>query len=84
MAIPYPAMDKKSVDDFTPHELELMEKMAPQHKALMPKLTAKEKQSMAQHVNLDDIDLIQSWIGTDEEIERMLFWDKAGKFDDPE
>jgi hypothetical protein len=39
---------------------------------------------MAQHVNLDNIDLIQSWIGTDEEIERMLFWDKGGKFDDPE
>ena len=77
-------MDKKSVDDFTPHELELMGKMTPQHKALMPKLTAKEKQSMAQHVNLDNIDLIQSWIGTDEEIERMLFWDKGGKFDDSE
>ena len=77
-------MDKKRVDDFTPHELELMEKMTPQHKALIPRLTAKEKQSMAQHVNLDNIDLIQSWIGTDEEIERMLFWDKGGKFDDPE
>ncbi|MFH1490190.1 MAG: hypothetical protein ABII06_14900, partial [Pseudomonadota bacterium] len=27
---------------------------------------------------------IQSWIGTDEEIEKMLFWDKGGKYDDPE
>ena len=68
----------------TPHELALMEKMTPQHKALMPKLSPKERQSMVQNVNLDNIDLIQSWIGTDEEIQNMLFWDKGGKFDDPE
>jgi len=72
------------MDGFTPHELALMEKMTPQHKALMAKLSPKERQSMAQSVNLDNIDLIQSWIGTDEEIEKMLFWDKGGKFDDPE
>jgi len=72
------------MDGFTPHELALMEKMTPQHKALMAKLSPKERQSMAQSVNLDNINLIQSWIGTDEEIEKMLFWDKGGKFDDPE
>ena len=70
--------------DFTPHELALMEKMTPQHKALMPKLTAKERQSMAQNVKPEYIDLIQSWIGTDEEIEKMLFWDRGAKFDDPD
>jgi len=70
--------------ELTPHERALMEKMTPQHKALMPKLSPKERQSMAQHVNLDNIDLIQSWIGTDKEIEHMLFWDKGGKYDDPE
>ncbi len=70
--------------EFTPHELELMEKMTPQHKELMPKLTAKERKSMAQHVKLENIGDIQSWIGTDQEIEGMLFWDKVGKFDDPE
>ena len=68
----------------TPHELALMEKMTPQHKALMPKLSDKERKSMAQNVNLDNIGLVQSWIGKDEEIERMIFWDKGGKFDDPE
>ena len=72
------------MDDFTPHELELMEKMTPQHKALMPKLSAKERRSMAQNVKMENIETIQSWIGTDEEIEKMLFWDRGGKYDDPE
>jgi hypothetical protein len=71
-------------NDFTPLELELMEKMTPQHKALMHKLNKKERQSMAQNVKPEYVDLIQSWIGTDEEIEGMLFWDKGGKYDDPE
>ena len=72
------------MDEFTPHELELMEKMTPQHKDLMPKLNAKERKSLAKYVTPKDLELIQSWIGTDEEIERMLFWDRGGKFDDPE
>ncbi len=72
------------MDEFTPHELELMEKMTPQHKELMPKLTAKERKSLAKYVTLEDLEVIQSWIGTDEEIEKMLFWDRGGKFDDPE
>jgi len=72
------------MDDFTPHELELMEKMTPEHKALMPKLSASERRSMANHVTVENIQKIQSWIGTDEEIESMLFWDEGGKFDDPE
>ena len=71
-------------NECTPIELERMEKMTPQHKALMHKLTKKERQSMAQNVKPEYVDLIQSWIGTDEEIEKMLFWDKGGKFDDPE
>ena len=39
---------------------------------------------MAQNVKPEYVDLIQSWIGTDEEIERTLFWDKGDKYDDPE
>ncbi len=39
---------------------------------------------MAENVKLENIALIQSWIGTDEEIEHLLFWDRGGKFDDPE
>lgn len=72
------------MEEYTSHELELMEKMTPQHKALMPKLNKKERKSMEQNVKPEYMDLIQSWIGTDEEIEEMLFWDKGGKFDDPE
>jgi hypothetical protein len=72
------------MEAFTPHELSLMEKMTPEHKALMSKFSAKEKKSLAQNVTEENIEIIQSWIGTDEEIERMLFWDKGGKFDDPE
>jgi len=70
--------------DFTDHEQALMEKMTPQHRALMDKLTSRERQSMSQHVTLENIESIQSWIGTDEEIEAMLFWDRGGKYDDPE
>jgi hypothetical protein len=70
--------------DFTTLELELMENMTSLHKALMPKLTDKERQSMAENVKPEYVDLIQSWIGTDGEIEKLLFWGKGGKFDDPE
>ena len=72
------------MEDFTAHELALMEKMTPQHKALMEKLSPQERKSMADNVKLENIDLIQSWIGTDQEIEDLLFWDRGGKFDDPE
>ncbi len=72
------------MEDFTAHELTLMEKMTPQHKGLMQKLSPQERKSMAENVKLEKIDLIQSWIGTDQEIEDLLFWDKGGKFDDPE
>jgi len=72
------------MEDFTAHELALMEKMAPQHKALMAKLSPQERKSMAENVKLENIDLIQSWIGSDEDIYDLLFWDRGGKFDDPE
>jgi thymidylate kinase len=72
------------MEDFSPHEFALMEKMTPAHKTLMTALSAQERKSMAENVKLENIDLIQSWIGTDEEIENLLFWDRGGKFDDPE
>jgi hypothetical protein len=72
------------MQELTDHERTLMEKMTPQHRALMMKLSPAERKSMAEHVSVDKIDLIQSWIGTDQEIEDMLFWDRGGKFDDPE
>lgn len=70
--------------EFSDHELALMEMMTPEHRALMDKLSPKERQSMAQHVTTENIGVIQSWIGTDEEIEKMLFWDRGGKYDDVE
>ena len=70
---------------FTAHELALMKKMTPQHSALMEKLSKREKQSLTQNVKTpEDIECIQAWIGSDEEIERLLFWDKGGKYDHPE
>jgi hypothetical protein len=70
--------------EFTEHEIAVMEKMTEQHKALMEKLSDNEKKSFASNVTVENIEKIQQWIGTDEEIEEMLFWVKGGKFDDPE
>lgn len=72
------------MENITHHEETLMQKMTPQHKALMSKFSANERRSMAENVTIENIETIQSWIGSDEEIERMLFWDRGGKFDDPE
>jgi hypothetical protein len=72
------------MDEFTALEVSLMEKMIPQHKALMSRLSPAERNSLAENVNLDNIDLIQSWIKSGEEIEEILFWDKGGKYNDPE
>ena len=70
--------------DFTHNEEALMQKMTAQHRALVSKLSANERRSMAENVTIENIEMIQSWIGSDEEIDRMLFWDRGGKFDDPE
>jgi len=59
-------------------------KLTAQHAAMLDELTPEDQVSMAKNVTPENIDIIQEWIGTDEEIERMLFWYKAGKFDDPE
>lgn len=72
------------MDEFTPHELSLMEKLTPQNKTLIQKLSQDERHSLDKNVNLDNIHLIQSWLKTEEETEKTLFWDKGGKYDDPE
>jgi len=69
------------MDEFTALEVSLMEKMTGQHKALMSGLSPAERHSLAENVTLDNIDLIQSWIKSGEEIEEILFWDKGGKYD---
>jgi hypothetical protein len=67
---------------FTSHEIALMEKMTSQNKTLIRKASEEERQSLEKNVTIDNIGLIQSWLGTKEEIERILFWDKGGKYDD--
>ena len=61
----------------------IIERLTPQHRALLPKLSPDERRSMEENVTLENIETIQSWIGTDEEIQAMLFWDRGGNFDDP-
>jgi len=70
--------------EFTEHELAMMEKMTPQHKALMETLTPAERKSFEKNVKADNVETIQEWVGTDEELQEMLFWVKSGKFDDEE
>ena len=59
-------------------------RLTERHAALLEELTPEDGVSMANNVTPENIEVIQGWIGTDEEIETMLFWDKGGKFDDPE
>jgi len=70
--------------EYTFHEPTLVEKIPPHFRALLPKLSYDERKSLEQNVNPDNIGTILSWIGNEEEIEKMLFWDKGGKYDDPE
>ncbi len=72
------------MNDFSAHEKLIMEKLTPEHRDLMQRLTPKERRSMEQHVTPENIQLIQSWIGTDREIRDILFWDVAGKYDGTE
>ena len=72
------------MNNLSPQENWIRDKLIPAHRALIPRLTPKELRSMEQHVTPDNIELIQSWIGTDLEIRDMLFWDRGGKYDDPE
>jgi hypothetical protein len=69
--------------DMTPQEEAIFPKLTDQHKALIPTLGRFEKDSLAKYVNPGNIDAIQGWIGDDQAIEDMLFWDRGGKYDDP-
>lgn len=61
----------------------IKEAMRPEHRALLPLLTAEERASLEENVNPESMALIETWIGTREEIEQILFWDRGGKYDDP-
>ncbi len=64
-------------------ENRFMEVLRPQNRALIPKLSPEERFSFNENVNEDNIREIESWMGNYEEVERVLFWDKGGKYDDP-
>lgn len=72
------------VDELTAHEVSLFKKMAPRNRSLLSRLTEAERHSLAQNVNLGNINLIESWIGDEKDMEKILFWDKGGKYDDTE
>ncbi len=73
------------VENLTDHERYLMEKMTPRHRVLIPQLSPQERQSLSKNIKTaEDLDRIQTDIGSDAEIEKMLFGDSGGKFDDPE
>ncbi len=72
------------MEEYTALEKALMDRMTAQHRALMPKLSPAERKSLVENVPPEKVELIQSWIGSDLEIEDMLFWDRGGKFDAPE
>ena len=62
----------------------LNEKLSPQDQDIMTRLTGPETNSLKKNVTPEYMDEILSWIGSDEDLEKMLFWDKGGKYDDPE
>lgn len=67
----------------TSRERQLMDKLSPQNRVLLAKMSTEERFSFNESVHLDNIGCVASWIGTHEEVERILFWDKWGKYDDP-
>jgi hypothetical protein len=73
-----------AMTDYTEHELALMELMSDQNKQLMPKLNSNERKSMETYVTTENLAEVEKMIGTDEEIEHLLFWDRGGKFDNAE
>ena len=70
------------MSELSPQEAAIFDQLTDQHKALLGKLNKMERGSLAKYVTPENIDTIQSWIGNDQEIEQMLFWDQGGKYDD--
>ncbi len=72
------------MDHLTSHEIALVEKMSPQNRELAYRLSKEERESLEKNVDEDALRLIESWLGTKEDIEKILFWDRGGKYDDPD
>ncbi len=64
-------------------EQAIVGRMKPEHQALMKEITEEDRGSMLKNVKPEKVAKIEGWIGTNQEIEAMLFWVRGGKFDDP-
>ncbi len=66
------------------HGLYAIEKtMRPEHRVFLPLLTDEERASLEENVTQEIMSRIETWIGNSEDIERLLYWDRGGKFEDP-
>ncbi len=50
---------------------------------MLDRLNEAERDSLAHNVTLANLARVELAIGSDEEIEAVLFWDRGGKFDEP-
>lgn len=69
--------------EFNEHDQEIIAMMKPEHQALMQDIGPEHLKSFGKNVKTSNIGKIESWVGSDEELEQVLFWFKDGKFDDP-
>lgn len=69
--------------EFTEHDQEILALMTPEHRELMNDIGHEHYKSFGKNVKTSNINKIQSWVGSPEELEEVLFWFKDGKFDDP-
>lgn len=70
--------------ELSEHEKSLAPLLSPENRALLAEFSDAQRQGLAKHVHAGNVAVVQAAIGRDEEIERVLFWDKGGKFDDPD
>ncbi|MCB2191051.1 MAG: hypothetical protein KQI62_05765 [Deltaproteobacteria bacterium] len=68
-------------------DMERKQSLAPllwaENRALLDQLSEAESASLAKYVDEQNVEDVQAAIGSDQEIEQVLFWDGGGKFDDP-
>lgn len=55
----------------------------PANRALPSEFNEHERESFEAYVNQENLAMVQEAIGSDQQIEAILFWDRGGKFDDP-
>lgn len=68
--------------EFSEHEKALMQIMSEQNKAYMSQLNDGERKSMEKYVTVENLAEVEDMIGTDQQMEDLLFWDKGQKFND--